>query len=199
MIKKIKKYRINIRPSYAFREAKKRVPAEAHLSEEELEKKVDEAINKSLDKIVPSSLYVSYSKPETPEPLEPLWQGASKQAITLSVIISTIGIGIEQNLEQARLNNDLVWESLLQAVARESLEQCNNFVLRLIEEECKEDNCELSASAPISQELLKLTLAQLDSGKADIIMNEDGVIFPQFTSAFCCFWMSHAKKHAKVS
>lgn len=196
MIKKIKKYKIAIRPSFVQRAAKKKL--DTGLDPESLERAVQTEIEKISTMIVPSAIYNTFSRTGTPEPLTPLWQNVPNHSLSISLIIATIGMEIEKEIANVRAQNKHQRSVILDSIAHEALEQSLNFVLKLLLEESKEEDCELSPYLPVESSHLKSTLEILESQKADVSLSDQGIITPAFSTISYCFWNSTSKsKHAK--
>ena len=197
MLKKIKKYKINFRPSFILRTLKKKVNFDTNQTES-VEKNINEEVSRLQKVIVSSSLYSSYSKLETPPLLKNFWQNQSNSTLALSIILTTIGKEIEKEIETAFKVSDMQgW--VVDSIAREALEQSLNFTTKLIAEEAKNEDCELSPPLPIGSEEIKEVLPLLESEKAQIGLNFQGGITPFFTNASFCFWNLTSKKYARVT
>lgn len=186
MIRKIKKYKISVRPFGVLRQFKKQLPPGA--AQEPPEAEVEAIIARVQPHVTPCALYASYSKSETPAALQELWKSSPEKSLTLSVIAATIGSAVESVIER-----DALWNS----VARESLEQSFNFVEKLISEEAVDESCELTSLLPASAEQAGPLLQALESHKADIIVNDSGQVIPLFTGLRYCFWTPLRGKNAK--
>lgn len=197
MLKKIKKFKIHIRPSSLLRNLKRSLTP--NLSEEELEKRIQQEIEKVQLLLFPSATYETYSKMQCPLPLNPLWNQAPNAAISISLIAASIGSQIENEIEKSRNDSEKLRTHILDALAREALEQSIHFVLKLIAEEAKEENCELSVPLPLESTYLEEALSFLQASKADIHSGSDGKLSPLYSSVSYCFWQAVAKsKSAKT-
>lgn len=186
MIRKIKKYRISVRPFGVLRHLKKQVSFDS--GKEPEDSALEEAISKLAPRVSPCALYGSYSRGETPEALKALWQSSPEKSLSLSVIAATIGKPIELEIEKASQAGDPFERALVNSIARESLEQSFHFVERLIGEEAREESCELTPLLPAAAESLEPLLEALDAQKAEITLNDSGQISPYFTGLRYCFW-----------
>ena len=135
MLKKIKKYKITIRPSFVLRNLKRKISLAQEVQEEPLQKRIDEEIARLQGIIVPSAIYETYSKNQTPEPLMPLWENAPKKALSLSLFVNSIGSHLEKDIESQSGEKDGLKAPITDSIARESLEQSANFVAKLLTEE----------------------------------------------------------------
>lgn len=197
MLKKIKKYKISIRPSFVLRNLKRKLNLDS--MPDSLEKNMQETISRVSPLIVPSSIYNTYSKSETPEPVKGLWEYAPGQALSLSLILTTIGPLLEQEIEKSSNEPECQKATILDSTAREALEQSLHFISKLISEEAKLDGCTLTLFAPVQTALFKDALTHLESQKAEISLDADGRLIPTFSSFSFCFWVPVSKnRNGKV-
>lgn len=190
MLRKIKKYKINLRPSYIARAAKKKL--ELKEADEALEQSAHEAILEAEKFIVPTALYETFSKTDTPPTLQPLWATAGNKTLSLSIIATTVGPKIEEALQ--RIAEDPRKAVFLEAAAQESLEQSTTFIVKLLTEEAKEDHCELSPLWPAEVQLAPHILETLEASKADLHLNGGEQISPLYSRISFCFWNPLSKK-----
>lgn len=196
MLKKIKKYKIAVRPFFALRNLKRKVKLE--IDEKEAEERIEKEIARLQPLLSPSSLYETYSRNETPEPLKALWDQAHAKALSLSVVLSTVGSSVESAVETAGQSPDPLAGPIADAVARESLEQSLGFVFKLLGEEAKLEACELTPLTPVPSACYAGLLPLLESHKADVTLSGEGKITPLYSSAGFCFWSPASKnKNAK--
>ena len=186
MIRKIKKYKITIHPHGVLKLLKKN--PDSGSNGEELEKKVRDEIARVQSLIVPSAIYSSYSKSETPAALQSVWQSASAQALSLSFLLVSVGSALEKEIEKRKAETNPAGAALLESIGQESLEQSLHFVTKLLSEEAKSESCELSPVCPVERSLWSSLLPFLESPKADILLDESGQMVPLYTSASYCFW-----------
>ena len=191
MIRKIKKYKIPVRPFGVLRHLKKKINLEPGREPED--KALESEISKAKKSLVPCALYGTFSRAETPESLAALWKQAPDKSLSLSFILSTIGKSIEGEIESAAKGQDPLPGAVLDSIARESLEQSFHFVSRILNEEAQEESCELSPFLPVSGEPLKDVFQVLEAPKADILLGDSGQISPFFTGARFSFWTPKGK------
>ncbi len=195
VIRKIKKYKISVRPFGVLRHLKKQVPIEP--GKEPQDSELESEISKVHPHVVPCAVFRTFSKAETPETLKSLWQTAPEKSLSLSVVAATIGKPIEGELERVSKENNPYQSALWNSIARESLEQSFHFVERLIGGEAEDESCELSSFLPAGAEHLEPVLASLEAHKAEIAMNDSGQISPFFTGVRYSFWTPLKGKNAK--
>ncbi len=192
MIKKIKKYKLSLRPSYIARNLKKKLPHDSW--QDSMEEDIKKEIGRIEPTLSPSSIYESFSQVDSPELLRELWSKSPKGAISISLIATTIGLNLEKEIEALRNQNDEFRAALVGSIAQDALEQSTHFVCKLLAEESKEEHCECTPSLPLEPNLLKDSLNILQSEKADIRLSDGGQIAPLYSSVSYCFW-NPSKKH----
>lgn len=192
MIRKIKRYKITLHPSYVLRDLKKKLPADRW--SEDYEKDVEKEISRVEPVISTSGVYETFSKTDSPEALAPFWKQAPKSALSISLLASTIGTKIEEELEKARQKDEDVQPALLDCIAREGLDQSARFVEKLISEEARQEACECTPSIPADAERLRDCLDVLQSHKADIVLDGTGRIVPLYSQVRFCFWTPVSKR-----
>ena len=192
MTKKIKKYKISLRPSFVLRNLKKKVSPE--FSKETLEEKIKEETKRIQELIQPSSVYDSFSRDETPEFIKPLWANSSSKSLSLSVAATTIGPSLDQEISQARAENKQFKADLIAASASEGLEQSLNFIMKLLNEEAKSEGCECSPPWVVESTSIKNCLELLQTSRIDIQINSDGMLSPLYSNLSYCFWNPLPKK-----
>lgn len=194
MVKKLKKYKIHIRPSAVSRLLKKKLNSDVPADSFEKEAQVE--IPRAEAWVVPTALYETLSKKDSPASIANLWTQASQRALSVSLIAATIGPDMEREIESCRAANDDQRCALLECIAREALEQSAAFVGRLLAEEAKDESCEVSPLLPADPSTVGEVLNVLESHKAGVLLDGNGRIVPVFTKIAYCFWnpVSRSKK-----
>ncbi|MBI3013181.1 MAG: hypothetical protein HYY63_06105 [Elusimicrobia bacterium] len=184
MVRKIKKYKISLRPSFVLRNVKKKSPLQK--SEEETEIQIQSEIERTSALLEPVALYETFSCGSVPETLKPLLS-QSPESVSLSLIATTIGTPLESEIQKLRAQ-DTHQSAVLEAIASEALDQSLNFVLKLIGEESKLENCDCSPPWLLESSQLKHSLELLQSQKAGISVDENSQISPLYSRVSFCFW-----------
>lgn len=191
VIRKIKKYKISVRPFGVLRHLKRKASiAEGQEPGDEI---LESEISKVQPHVVPCALYATFSRAETPEPLRGLWQSSPEKSLSMSMVLATIGKAIEGEIEKAPQSGDAGRNALLDSIARESLDQSFHFVARLLNDEAQEESCELTPFLPVAGEAIKDVFHILEADKAGIHLNDSGQISPFFTGARFSFWTPKGK------
>ena len=186
VIRKIKKYKISVRPFGVLRHLKKKHAVDP--GKEPEDKVLESEISKVQTHLQPCALYATFSQKETPEPLKVLWRSASENSFSMSVILATIGKNIEGEMDKISKAGNPFQSALLDAITKESFEQSFQFVARLINEEALDESCELTPLLPVEEGNFRDALGVLEAHKAEISVNDSGIVSPIFTGIRYCFW-----------
>ena len=132
-MRKIRKYKVNIRPSVVGRLLTKIFSVSADYQNLESEIQADsDLISK---KVIPATVYETYFVPNLPAPLSDIPREKNVFGFTLSA--TTLG-EVEKDLLSGLEMTDIRYQ-IRHCILLEFLEQAANFVARLIPEELKED------------------------------------------------------------
>ena len=114
-----------------------------------------------------------------------------KECVAVSMYAVTIGAGVEEEVRTAQQHNEALIEHLVHAVALEALEQSAQFVFRLIREEAREDECELSARQRIQPPaIVAAILSAVAADKIAITMAPDAPApTPRYSSCGVILWL----------
>ena len=195
MIRKIKKYKISVRPFGVLRHLKKKITIEP--GKEPEDSSLESEISKVHPALAPCALYATFSRTETPEAVKTLWSSSPEKSLSISMILATIGKPIEGEIEKASQGADAYKSALIESIARESLDQSFHFVSRILNEEAEQERCELTPFLPAPPEALKEAFQILEAHKADILFNDSGQISPFFTGLRYSFWTPKGKSRPK--
>jgi hypothetical protein len=152
---KIKNFRIALRA----REVARILKAQAKLQiTPALEASIEHAINDSKRLLQPAAIYTTLTR-GTAEKATPL--PLADPAVAVSTIAITIGSALEEEIQTASDRQDAMQASLLNALKAEALQQAVQFIMRLIEDQAKEEECELSAPRDVTEGVLLTSLGSL--------------------------------------
>src|SRR5258708_4795813 len=152
---KIKNFRINLRA----REIARLMKAQAKLQiTPALEASIEHAVNDAKRLVQPSAVYTTLTR-STAEKATSL--PLAEPDVAASVIAVTIGPALQEEIVGAVDRHDPLQASLLEALRVEALHQAVHFVVRLIEDQVKEEECELSALRDVADEPLLISLGSL--------------------------------------
>jgi hypothetical protein len=154
-VTKIKNFRINLRA----REIARLLKSQAKLQmTPALEASIEHAIHANKRLIQPSAVYTTLTR-STAEKATAL--PLADPAVAVSVIAVTIGSGLEEELTGAADRQDALQGSLLSALRDEGLQQSIQFIMKLIEDQAKEEDCEMSAPREVAEGVLVGSLGSL--------------------------------------
>lgn len=187
-MRKIKNFKINIRPKEISRILKK------FSDLKELSIEVEEAVQRACyfygHTIKPAVVYDTFSKESLefsnfPE-IEQKW-------IALSPFVLTIGNDLKEEFDK---NIDIFgqWTTkIVSAISADTLEQSKNFIQRLILQEAKDEQCELSRALEINENL-DLIQKLLPLEKINVSVNEQNKFNPSYTVAGIYYWLPVKKR-----
>ncbi len=187
-MKKIKKFKINLRPREILRLLKKTTKIADTASD--LEEKVESEAKRLQKSISPAAIYETVKKDEFPFELrvqEPAnWVAATSYSVT-------IGDAIEKELRENRENDTN--EMITHSVALEGIDQAVNFIQRLIREEAAGEDCEISKELEMnSKDLIKKVFSIIPGDKIGISLSEDGNLNPQYSQSGIIYWVPVKKR-----
>ena len=142
--------------------------------------------------IAPAALYDTLPREKFPKELvaEP-----PENWVAASVYLATIGEGAQNDLLSAQNSGEQLVGQVLHSVALESLDQSGNFIRRLIEDEAKEDSCELSRQKTVSgEESWKKLLELLPGDKIGISFLGGDRFSPMYSTGGIIFWTPLKKR-----
>lgn len=189
-MKKIKKFKINIR----IRETMRLLKSTARLSEitSEIEDEIHRQSRRMSSIIAPAALYDTLPKDKFPQELiiEP-----PEQWVAASFFLATIGDSAQKEILAAQNSGDQLLGQILHSIALESLEQSGNFVRRLIEDESKQDTCELSRQKNVGTEAAwKKFLELLPGDKIGVNFLGGERFEPMYSTGGIFYWVPLKKR-----
>jgi negative regulator of sigma E activity len=194
-MKKIKHYKINLRVREILRILKNTTQVS------DITPKLEEAVKREsvrLQKIVaPAAMYETQTKEHFPPELVSTPPG---NWIAASVYLVTIGNDVEQEIKDARDRGETILSQILHAIALEALDQSANFIRRLINEEARDEECELSKNTTInSAEEWRKFCEAVPGDKIGVSFSGTSEFQPMYTSCGMIFWMPMKKRSAKTA
>jgi hypothetical protein len=154
-VTKIKNFRISLRAREIARLLKNRAQVQITPA---LEASIEHAMNDSNRLIQPAAVYTTLTR-STAEKATSL--PLVDPAVAASVIAVTIGPALEGEIAAASGRQDAMQEGVLSALREEALHQAVQFVIRLIEGQAKEEECEMSAPRDVTEGVLVHSLGSL--------------------------------------
>jgi hypothetical protein len=139
VVTKIKKFRIHMRPREVARALKREHGME---TTPELETAVQKSLKDAEDRIQPAALYTTLTRSVAEKTLAlPFPEGA----IAVSMAGVSIGPALASAVEETLKTGDAVPSSIWAAIQSEAVDQTLQFAVRLIQDQAKEEDCEVSA------------------------------------------------------
>jgi hypothetical protein len=189
-VKKIKGFKINLRSRDILRFLKNT----ANISE--VTPQLEEAIKREKTKLEktlkPAIVFETLTKDKVDFDLgldmPPRW-------ISASFCVATLGIEAEKNLQEAECSAEGLSGKIIHSIYLEALEQSVNFVSRIISDEAKQDNCELSERMKLSSYTALHRLFEIVTvDKIGVSLLDTKELQPQYTTCAVFFWIPNSKK-----
>jgi len=181
---RIKNFRINLRPREIVRWLKKERGYEVTPA---LEASVEHSQADMKRFLQPSALYTTIAR-ATAEKTTPLPLPAKD--VALSVVAVTLGPALEIERQAAASQaDDTLREPLLSAFMQEALSQAMAFSMRLVQEQAKDEDCELSDPQPVqdSAQIAALS-ALLSTSRIGLEINPEAPALPPYARMAWVSW-----------
>ncbi|OGR92456.1 MAG: hypothetical protein A2992_07720 [Elusimicrobia bacterium RIFCSPLOWO2_01_FULL_59_12] len=188
---KIKNFRIQLRA----REIARLLKAKAKLQiTPALEASIEHAISDSRRTLQPAAVYTTLTR-STAEKATPL--PLADPAVAVSAMAVTLGPGLEDDIAGASGRQDALQSALLSALRDEALGQAVQFIMRLIEGQAKEEECELSAPCEAGEGVLLGSLsALLGAHRIGIPFDKDTPTLPPYARIVWTAWSPKVRAKA---
>lgn len=190
---KVKKFRIRSRLPSVARILK------SLLSIKQLPSELEESLPKEseslLAHVMPAASYHTWNRDELPLELHGAVEAAgAEKALAVTAVIATIGSSAEDALSELLLNGETVKAQVVTALAEDAADASFQFALRLLADDAKNDDCEVSDPVPVTGALLSHVLGLLEAQQDGITVDPAFHLSPRFTRVALAFWWPVAKK-----
>jgi len=192
-MKKIKNFKINIRPREISRIVRKLI------NMQELTIDIEESVQRACyfygKTINPAVVYETFAKdtatfvfdnPEIPNK----WVAASYYVLT-------IGNALKEEFEK---NQDIFGQyttQIVSAISADTLEQSKSFVQKLVISEAGDEQCELSRGIELPHDKYNDICKILPTEKINVAVSEDGKFTPEYTVTGVFYWIPVKKRNKK--
>ncbi len=184
-MKKIKKFKINLRSREIIRLLKKTTKIQEINSD--IEEKVETESKRYQNFITPAAIYDTIQKDKFPKEV---LVSQPENWVAATAYFVTVGEKIENELKNIRDRKDMAGESIAHSIALEGVEQSLNFIGRLIKEEALNEDCETSKSNSIDSNKLFPKMFEIVSGeKIGINLSDKDVLNPIYSSCGIIYWI----------
>jgi hypothetical protein len=157
-----------------------------------MEEEIHRQSRKMESVISTAALYETIQKEKFPQELqiEP-----PDKWVAASIYLATIGENAETQIMNAQNSGETLAGQILHSIALESLEQCGNFIRRLLEDEAKQETCELSRQKTLNSEAAWNKLLELLPGDKIGVRFLGGERFaPMYTTGGIIYWTPVKKR-----
>ena len=191
---KVKKFRIRPRLATVARILKAQLGVRQ--LPPELEQSLPQESETFLGHASPAAFYQTWSREEIPAPFRPvLEQAGHARAIAVSALVATVGPGPEELLSQLLLDGETQRAQAVSAFGEDGADLSFQFLLRLLADDAKNDDCDVSEPLHVTDSvLLAETLALLESSADGVDVDAAGHLSPRFTRVALCAWAPVSKR-----
>ena len=151
-------------------------------------------------KIGPAAFYPTWSRDEVPAAFKETLSGAGLQkAVSVSCLVATAGAVPEEMLSELLMNGETVKAQMITALAEEAADQSLNFLFRLLADDAKTDDCELSEPILVATDsLLADALELLEGEREGVTIDQAAHLTPRFTRVAIVAWLPIAKRRKQA-
>ena len=186
---KIKNFRINLREKEILRLLKKTLKIEVTPQVQAALKAQCEQLQKI---ITPASIYATFQKDKLPLKLA---FNAPDKWIAATIFAVTIGKDFESVVAEEQSKSESMLSGITHCIGVEALEQSVNFIGRLISDEAKEEEGELSQKLIIADVSdIEVLCQSLPIVKIGVSFTQNSGVVPMFSSFGLYFWLPNKKK-----
>ncbi|MCB4756231.1 MAG: hypothetical protein LHV69_04250 [Elusimicrobia bacterium] len=195
---KVKKFRIRPRLGIVARTLR------SMMSVKQLAADLEESIPKEsedfLSHVAPVAFYQTWSKDEIPPHYrDVLEQAGWEKAIAVSALIATIGPAPEDYLSELLMSGETTRSLLITALSEESADLSLQFLFKLLAEDAKADDCDVSEPLiVVDPNLLAETLVLTGAEQEGIHLDAAAHLTPRFTHVALAGWLPISKKKRLV-
>ncbi len=194
-MKKIKKFKINIRPSYFLRLLKDSIDID--------KAEIAGHIKDGYELVSPCTIYDSFKlediKDEGFRKMAEGWAPDIKvnPYSVFSMIIVTVGKKLEEEVSKVKNEGNERHVKILDALGAEALEQSYNFVNKLILKDAEKEECTVSALSEIPEAGLEAAVKLVDAHKIGVVFDAKRGLIPSGSLAVYGYWIPVKKKKRK--
>ncbi len=149
-----------------------------------------------LSHVTPAAFYHTWSQDEVPAAFKDTMKEAGlSKAIAVTAMTATIGSQVEEYLSTLLMNGETQRSQVVTALSEEAAELSFQFLLRLLADDAKSDDCDLSEPFMVTDAiLLNDVLAALDAQQEGITLDSAQHMMPRFTRVALVAWWPVSKK-----
>ncbi|OGS21290.1 MAG: hypothetical protein A2252_08480 [Elusimicrobia bacterium RIFOXYA2_FULL_39_19] len=188
---KIKKFKVTLRKKEIFKNLK--LTSEIKEYTPEIDEAISGEIDKSAEYLSPASIFETFQIEEAKSKFGLSFDQKPKP-VAVSVIVVSIGSGIESKIKTSADNNNEQRKQILNSLGLEACTGSLAFVYRILSEEATEDDCHLLALEKQSGDMEKNILNNIDIKSIDVSIDEAGNIKPQYFNTAIVKWLPKSKK-----
>jgi hypothetical protein len=191
-VTKIKNFRSQLRAREIARLLKVRAKLQITPA---LEASIEHAISDAKLRLQPAAVYTTLTR-STAEKATSL--PLTDPAVAASVVAVTIGAGLEEEIAAATARQDAMQEDVLKALREEALGQAVQFIMRLIESQAKEEECDMSAPRETTESVLLGSLGSLlGTHRIGLALDKDASTLPPYARLVWAVWSPKVREKTR--
>lgn len=193
-MKKIKRFKINIR----FRDVVRLLKNTCQIKD--ITSQIEEVIHAESRRlkgiVMPAAMFETHTKEKLPVELA---VNPPDKWVAASLFLVTIGSGIENEISIAQNKDDNISGHVVHSIAVEALDQTLNFISRLLNEEAKDESCQLLDFRTINtSESLQKFFELMPGDKVGVQYTAGSDKYhPLYSTAGIVYWMPQKKQNSK--
>jgi hypothetical protein len=193
-VKKIKKFRIVLRPSYALRHLRGLMGGAPVTPE--LERELVAEADRAKGLLSTAAVYATVKMAEAPDWAREMGREdpGPAEPVAVTFLVATAGPALEEEVGAVLGRGEALLGRLWTAVGEEAADQSAHFVNRLLQEEAKLESCELSPWRDVPGNSRGALLDFLDAGRVAVCVDAEGRLSPRFSRVAAVLWRPTKKK-----
>jgi hypothetical protein len=144
-----------------------------------------------------AAIYETVQKDKLPEELA---EGGPEDWVAATLYLATLGSEVESEIEEAQNKNESILSQMLHSISMEALDQATNFIKRLISEEAKKDDYEISKPRVLkeleNEKYFKSFFSIIPAEKINVSLSGTNTLTPLYSSWGIIYW-TPVKKRVK--
>lgn len=194
-MKKIKRFKINIRPSYLLRLIKKSVDIEKD--------EINTIIRENYELVDPCTIYDNFKLEDMKDgDLERTIKGWAPGAVVnpysvVSFAIVTVGGMLDEKMSKLKGEGSERVLKILDALGSEALEQSCDFVTKLMAKDAEKEECAVGVLEEVPEDNREAILELLEARKIDVSLDGNSDLVPRKSLVVYGYWVPVKKKKRK--
>jgi hypothetical protein len=149
-----------------------------------------------LPHLLPAAFYQSWAQEDIPPSFrDTLEKSGHKNALTVTAMVATVGQSVEEYLSELLIKGETTRAQVVTALSEESTELAFQFLYKLLIDDARHDDCEISEPVFLSEPgLIAETLTLLEAEQEGVTIDAASHLTPRFTRVAIIAWRPIARK-----